>query len=367
MPLLSEQLRLLQDEEIVTSGTQSWSKSAVHDWEDRGSIPFTLTKKQFMLVVFDTEAESGVKGAARATVEYDSTTELIATSGKVEAETVTRQAVVILAAGSYTFKFQSACWVTAGNKIIIKDVRVAVCNFPDKDDKYWTGSQSVSDEGEEIVFNQNITVPTGRKTCVGQVKKYTALIYGNFYVDDLRRNKVSVVTSSNYVTWRLWLDDEAKGAAVQTEDTGTSTSNLAYGEGAFGLWVLQLDAGQVHNIKIKAKNRTGASRTCKGEVHVVLCPWIIPYSEYSPVDLDFQQGSTLYVVAEPFTSNPSKKIRLGTERVRDFGDAANYYASSSGTDILSFNYTFEVVEVDKVDLKVEGYGGCISIIGVDVR
>lgn len=113
--------------------------------------------------------------------------------------------------------------------------------------------------------------------------------------------------------------------------------------------------------------RTGATRACKAELHLVLCPWIIPYLEYSPVELDFQQGSTLYVVGEPFTSDPTKKIRLGAARIKDFGDAANFYASSSGTGILSFNYTFETVEVEKVDLKVEGHGGCISIIGVDVR
>jgi len=38
-----------------------------------------------------------------------------------------------------------------------------------------------------------------------------------------------------------------------------------------------------------------------------------------------------------------------------------------GTGIVTWNYTFETVEVENSVLLVEGYGACISIIGVDVR
>ncbi|MCK4481609.1 hypothetical protein KAU55_00170, partial [Candidatus Bathyarchaeota archaeon] len=99
---------------------------------------------------------------------------------------------------------------------------------------------------------------------------------------------------------------------------------------------------------------------------VILCPWILPFGvPTKPVALDFPQGSTLYVTAEPLTTDPTKYVRIGCERIADL--SADYYKTSSGTGILEFNYRFEVVEVGKVDLEVEGYGGCISVIGVDIR
>jgi hypothetical protein len=60
-------------------------------------------------------------------------------------------------------------------------------------------------------------------------------------------------------------------------------------------------------------------------------------------------------------------LKLGFQRAWSFGDNTNYYSIASGTDILSWNYTFESVEVSSCLLLVSGYGGCISIIAVDVR
>ncbi|MEM3581526.1 MAG: hypothetical protein QXQ64_09785, partial [Candidatus Bathyarchaeia archaeon] len=97
------------------------------------------------------------------------------------------------------------------------------------------------------------------------------------------------------------------------------------------------------------------------------CPWILGTSEHQPIQLDFPQGSTLYLVLEPLWGNPTKTVKLGKKRAFSFGDATDYYSTASGTDILAWNYTFETVEVGQAVLLIGGYGGCISIIGVDVR
>jgi hypothetical protein len=70
---------------------------------------------------------------------------------------------------------------------------------------------------------------------------------------------------------------------------------------------------------------------------------------------------------EPLMSNPTKNLKLGKKRAVSFGDSTDYYSTGSGTNILSWNYTFEIVEVDDCVLVVEGYGGCIAVVGVDLR
>jgi hypothetical protein len=97
-----------------------------------------------------------------------------------------------------------------------------------------------------------------------------------------------------------------------------------------------------------------------------MCPWIL-IDSHQPLTLDFPQGSTLYLVMEPLTADATKTVKLGWPRFISFGDSTDYYSTASGTGILPWNYTFESVEVKNVGLFVGGYGGCISVIAVDVR
>jgi hypothetical protein len=83
--------------------------------------------------------------------------------------------------------------------------------------------------------------------------------------------------------------------------------------------------------------------------------------------MDFPQGSTMYVVLEPLNLNPTKNLKLGRVRGVSFGDSTDFYSTSSGTGIQSWNYTFETVEVSNCLLNISGEGGCISILAVDVR
>jgi len=131
--------------------------------------------------------------------------------------------------------------------------------------------------------------------------------------------------------------------------------------------VIALDPNVQVNLKLKVYNDTVSDRNCRAYVDIILCPWILSDVDYEPVSLDFPQGSTLYVVLEPLGQNPTKYARVGKQRFMSFGDATDYYKSVSGIGILSLDYTFETVEVINSILHVKGLGGCVSMIGVDIR
>jgi hypothetical protein len=83
--------------------------------------------------------------------------------------------------------------------------------------------------------------------------------------------------------------------------------------------------------------------------------------------MDFPQGSTLYLMLEPLNLNPTKTVGVGKKRAVSFGDATDYYSVGSGTGLLSFDYTFEVVSLSDVNLYLSGLGACVGYIGVDTR
>ena len=100
-------------------------------------------------------------------------------------------------------------------------------------------------------------------------------------------------------------------------------------------------------------------------VSVVFCPWILPISASSIFNFTFSKNSTLYITLEPCMTNPTKYLQVG--KWRGFSGSGAYYSEQSGVDILEAHYTFETVDPDKTPVYVKGHGGCISIIGVDVR
>jgi len=102
-------------------------------------------------------------------------------------------------------------------------------------------------------------------------------------------------------------------------------------------------------------------------ISVIGCPWLLLNDNRQPISLDFAQGSTLYIVLEPLNENPTKYLKIGKKRAVSFGDSTDYYSTASGTGILSHSYTFETVEVGEALMLVKGFGGCISILGVDER
>jgi hypothetical protein len=169
------------------------------------------------------------------------------------------------------------------------------------------------------------------------------------------------------LNWKLFWGASQTSWTDRANDWGTTTDNGSYGVGAYARYSVAFDPATQYNLIIKVSNTIASSRTVRAYVKVIICPWIIANSEYNPVDMDFPQGSTMYVVLEPLNLNPTKNLKLGRVRGVSFGDSTDYYSTISGTGIQSWSYTFETVEVSNCLLNISGEGGCISILAVDIR
>ena len=102
-------------------------------------------------------------------------------------------------------------------------------------------------------------------------------------------------------------------------------------------------------------------------ISIIGCPWLLANVDNEPMTLDFAQGSTLYLTLEPLNADPTKNSKIGKVRAVSYGDSTDFYSTASGTGILSHSYTFETVSVVDVTVVVNGFGGCISMVGLDER
>ncbi|MCW4045235.1 MAG: hypothetical protein NWE94_06940 [Candidatus Bathyarchaeota archaeon] len=197
----------------------------------------------------------------------------------------------------------------------------------------------------------NLTV-ANRTTAIGALKNAVFIVrcfaitssgQANFEnVGETLTNGVSLSVDGAQINW-----------VERYQDTGTNN-------GASALYAVSLSAGSSHSFAIT--KRSGATAV---HISIYASPWLLCGSDHEPVTLDFPQNSTLYLLLEPLDANPTKTVKVGKKHAVSFGDAADYYSTSSGTGLLSFSYRFEVVQVDTVTLYASGLGACISHIGVD--
>lgn len=367
--LLSEQVRIVADEEVYAAGSTSYV-SGTFNWTDRVTVPVTLSKAKIVYAGFSLAVNGNSEGAGRVLLDD---VPVVSSGYNSPADNVSRHIYISLPAGSYTIKIQTAVWFwTSGNGLRLSDYRVAALNFTDKQRNNWdSGSVSCPAATETTVVSQNFTVPATRNLAVGSIKKYVVIItvyaWSQSYRTNLMKNTGEGNDGSRF-NWRIFLDDVQLDWTERRDDRGTSDSASGSGIGAYGRLVKVLDPSIQHNLKIKTYNGYASAINGRAVVDVILCPWFLADVDYEPVSLDFPQGSTLYVTVEPLHDNTATKyVRVGNERFKSFGDATDYYGSLSGTGILEFDYTFEVVEIVNSVLHVKGYGGCLSIIGVDVR
>ena len=358
--LLSEQFRMVRVEVVLATGATSWD--TVAGWKDQKTvnITFTATKIVYVWMKTDTGGDDGIGRALLDSVPLVSTGFF---SGVIE-----REVFVVLPAGSYTIKFQTAKISGVGAGIRLQDTKVALLNFPDKQRNNWdSGTVVVPVNTEVIILNQNFTAPATRKLAVGSIKKYVCVVTVFAHTDSYAINKMlnpGEANVDNWDNWRIFLDDVQVSWTERNDDKLVSDHNAP---GGHGRYAIALDPNVQVNLKLKVYNDTVSDRNCRAYVDIILCPWILSDVDYEPVSLDFPQGSTLYVVLEPLGQNPTKYARVGKQRFMSFGDATDYYKSVSGIGILSLDYTFETVEVINSILHVKGLGGCVSMIGVDIR
>jgi len=367
MVLLSEMVRKLADEVVLKNYNPGVTVTNVHDWTTRVSEQITLSRDMLVYVKFT--GSTNADGCGNVRLLLDGTP--VASTGIINAETVTREVILLVTAGTHTLEFQTSQYKLSTGTISITLIHIAVLGFPDKARDIVSVTETAPVGATTTVVDRMVSAPQGRRTCVGPVKTYTALVYAYMCGVDIR---VSVVknpgeaNTSNALNWRIQVDGVDRSWKDKREDhTSAVTGYSSYGEGAYGFLVATVPAGGSLNIKINVYNARSTSVTVYASLFVVLCPWILADTDYEPLSLSFPQGSTLYVVMEPLTSNPTKTLKLGKPRFVSFGSATDYYSTVSGTDIVSWSYTFESVEVSACLLLFAGFGGCISIIAVDVR
>ena len=217
-----------------------------------------------------------------------------------------------LPAGSYTVNLQAKTDSTSSGPAV-KNFYLGIVSFAD-----------LSTVNLQAAGSSSISL-SSRKTCVGTLKQ--AILY------------ISAHNST---------------APTLTVDGNTKSWTLTEGECFTYISPATLDAS--HTINVSA-----------GSYAAVLSPWILSNVDTQVLNLNFPQGSTLYHTLEPLWLDPTKALKIGQKRAVSFGDSTDYYYTASGTGILNASYTFESVSVSNCVLVVSGYGGCISIIAVDVR
>lgn len=364
--LFAEMVRKISQEEVLyEEAGSSWA--GTHDWTTRYTKAITLSQRSILYVTFKSSTYGATAdGAGRCLLDD---VPLVATGGAGATEVV-RKIYIVLAAGSYTFKFQSTRWA-GSNDVYLNSIKICVLNFSDLYDAvYDSGSVAAGDAATTVILSeQTVPASAARKTCIGPVKTYTAFV--EFYLTGVDyRNSIPIDpgagNEAGKISWKAYVDGVQTAWTESKRDYGDA-GDITYGEGAYGMLLLTVEAGSTWTLRVDVYNDTGASRNCRAYVKVMLCPWIIPDSQYEPVTLDFAQGSTLYLMLEPLKTDPTKDVRIGKQRFISFGAATDYYSSASGTGLLAHDYTFETVEVEEVLLLIEGDGGCVSIIAVDER
>ena len=342
--LLSEMVRRLASEESLIDDDTDYSLYAsttfqtIHDY---GSI--TLSEDSLLAIRMGVRIDRS--GVIRLEIGGDSVI-TVSRNNLDSAYSGAKATLIVLPAGTYTVIVKGKS--TSSYYVKVTSLKIGRLNFSDSEvSNYAAYSQSITKQVEE------------RKTCVGAIQYATLFVHvwactsgeqTSFANSAPSGNDVAIKVDGDYQTW-----DEK-------ENDDESNSNY-YGYGGYAIIAKTLTAGEDHTIEIEKAN---ADTTVY--ISVVFCPWILPYTEdYQPLTLDFPQGSTLYLTLEPLFSDPTKNVKVGKKRAVSFGDSTDYYYTASGTGILAANYTFETVEVEGCILQVSGFGGCISIIGVDVR
>ena len=372
--LLVDHVRKIAKEEVMFQDDTDYTVTSTTDWTTLTSKSITLSEER-IVYLYMLALITDIKGAMRITVDG---TPVISTGGYSAGPTtqqISRECFLVLSAGSHTIGFQVSVWYVGTNPSWKLDyVYGATFDFADRYyyKKYVTASVANNSTGY-IINNETLasSLPA-RRTPAGKIKKYTLTIFGYFSTSGYRLNAVlnSGDSSVNYcMNWRLYVNGVQQNFYDKRNDFADGdSSNQSYGAGSYGLCILTIDAETSPTLTVTVYNyNTGATRTAALNIAAILCPWIIPTSEYEPITLDFPQGSTIYVLLEPFLTNPTKTLKIGKQRFRSFGASTDYYYSASGTGILLANYTFETVGVSGCVMLIGGYGGCIAAIGVDIR
>ncbi|MGA3192477.1 MAG: hypothetical protein ABSD73_08200 [Candidatus Bathyarchaeia archaeon] len=336
MAPISEQERLIAlDLGLISNSTTYAFPSTLGTIHDYGNITIPNTG----LVMFKFSIDGGLSGFnCRLKV---GTIYVWALSTSVSYSQTTFFAAVWLAAGTYDVLFEGNY---VSNSAHIYFMYAGYTLFND----IQAATFAVYSSGIPLTVARRNTPlgPLSQATYAIQVYAVTASAKTNLEnVGDNLTNGVSVSIDSVQVNW--------------TERLSPDNTN---GFGVSGRVFLPYSVGTAHTITFSLRN----SNT-NVYVSVVACPWILGPVNHSPLNLTFSQLSTINVILNPLWNDPTKFIGVGIQRGISFGTATDYYNSASGTGLMNYSYMIDTPDISQVNLFVNGWGGCIEVIGVDLR
>ncbi|MEM2921746.1 MAG: hypothetical protein QXF26_05450 [Candidatus Bathyarchaeia archaeon] len=373
--LLAEMVRKPISEANLVTDTGSYSSSGNHDWQDRVSKNITLTEGCYIHVKWTTTIESSTStyaGQSRVLVDGVPVAASGASWSYGSQYNVTREFYLYLAAGNHTLTWQSCMSSSTAKIVTVKDIYVWRARLEDCEREQASGTGvSLVNGAETTVINNYVITPAAPRPIPVGLTKQGRLVIRCFMGATSRRDSYpkNPGEANANLSWKLYINGTQVSWTVRyNDDTGIPTTNPTYGCGCYAYYDTVYTHGVNVTVKVACYNATGGDRSggfCY--LDVFMCPWLIPATAYEPVTIEAPQGSTLYLVLEPFSSNPTKTVKYGYVRWVTFGDTTDYYSTASGTGILTWSYTNELVYPNKVSLTITGDGGCISMIGCDVR
>ncbi|MCW4002424.1 MAG: hypothetical protein NWE95_00720 [Candidatus Bathyarchaeota archaeon] len=333
MVLLAEQVRLLASESslIDDATAYAYTTSGWGTVKNYGNI----TLASAALVVFSFQVSAGYGGVRLKIGSYYVFAYRF--GGSISG---TYTGVAYVAAGTHAVIAEG---YYNGATVTVSNFKLGQAQFLDK-----AGSALAAYSSTINLTVSSRTTPIGAlKNAVFIVRCYAITSSGqtNFEnVGDSLTNGVSLAVDGAQVNW-----------TERYQDTGTNN-------GASAMYACSLSVGTSHSFAISKDNGSTAVH-----ISIYASPWLLFGTVNQPVTLGFPQGSTLYLMLEPLNLNPTKTVGVGKKRAVSFGDATDYYSTGSGTGLLSFSCTLDVVSVSDVNLYLAGLGGCVGYIGVDTR
>ena len=156
--LLSEQVRIVADEEVFATGATAWDTGG--NWTDRKTVNVTLSKAKILYVGFTCEVNGNYEGAGRVLLDG---VPVLSSGYNSPGDGISRHIYIPLSAGSYTVKFQTAVWSgDTGNGFRLSDTRVAALNLVDKQRNNYDATVSCPNNTTTTVIDQNFTTPATR-------------------------------------------------------------------------------------------------------------------------------------------------------------------------------------------------------------
>lgn len=289
-----------------------------------------------------------------------------------------------LAAGVHTIHFPVSIFYNSASPYNVKFSKIRIGKVSIQDttpvlvSDSFTAAHGVTDGDAYYI---TITAPAARTLAYGTMKKYMLFGQLNLRVNhDSRQIEFLDVgeAATGGIAAQIHYAEGASAPAVNVglrnwgthHDSYNATSsgtNPTYEGGANAWFFIPVECGQQITLAIQTTNTLAADKTVLLRMSYMFSPWIAGNYECECVAFDKATlQSTVHAVIEPLLADASGKyIKIGHEKVTDL--SPYYYASSTGTGIISASFTFDTIVPDCSSLFTYGEGAVVSFVAMDVR